>query len=184
MPLPTPKHPRQKIHTRSIVVDGYRRDDGLLELDAMLEDVKHVDYPLASGLRAAGDPVHLMRVRVTLDAEFTIIDAVACSDRVPYAGGCDTIGPSYSQLIGLNLLRGFRRTVGEIFGDVRGCSHLTELLFSLPTVAIQTFATFANDNDDGGQRPFQLDRCHALETSTDTVRTYYPRWYRGTSAGD
>jgi hypothetical protein len=32
---------------------------------------------------------------------------------------------------------------------------------------------------EGDERPFQLDRCHALETTTDTVRRYYPRWYRG-----
>ena len=100
------------------------------------------------------------------------------SDWVPYPGGCDTIGPAYRQLIGLNLVRGFRRTVGEMFADVRGCSHLTELLLSLPTAAIQTFATFRRDNEDDGEKPFQLDRCHALETTSDTVMLYYPRWYR------
>jgi hypothetical protein len=47
-----------------------------------------------------------------------------------------------------------------MFADVRGCSHLTELLFSLPTAAIQTFATFRRDNEDEG-KTFQLDRCHA-----------------------
>lgn len=184
MPLPDPKQPRHKVHTRRIIIDGFCRDDGMLELDAMLEDVKDVDYPLASGLRVAGDPVHQMRVRVTLDAEFNIVDATACSDLVPYPGSCDTIGPVYSQLIGLNLVRGFRRTVGEMFADVRGCSHLTELLLSLPTAAIQTFATFKRDNEDGGEKPFQLDRCHALETSTATVRQYYPRWYRAKPCRD
>ncbi len=178
MPLSDPKRPREKVHTRRIVVEGYRRDDGCLELDAMLEDVKDVDYPLASGLRAAGDPVHRMRVRITLDAAFNITDAEACSDRVPYPGGCDLIGPAYRRLIGLNLLRGFRQTVGEMFADVRGCTHLTEMLLSLPTAAIQTYATFQRDNADGGDKPFQLDRCHALETSSETVRRYYPRWYR------
>ena len=28
-------------------------------------------------------------------------------------------------------------------------------------------------------KPFQLDRCHALEHTTETVRRYYPKWYRG-----
>lgn len=178
MALSDPKRPREKIHTRRIVVEGYRRDDGTLELDAVLEDVKSVDYALASGVRAAGDPVHQMRVRVTLDHAFNITDAEACSDWVPYPGGCDTIGPAYRKLIGLNLLRGFRQTVGEMFADVRGCSHLTEMLLSLPTAAVQTYATFQRDNEDAGEKPFQLDRCHALETSSGTVRKYYPRWYR------
>jgi len=178
MPLSPPKCARQKVHVRQISVEGYRREDGMLELDACLTDTKEADYLLASGVRKAGDPVHQMRVRVTLDADFTIVDAEACSDWVPYVGGCDTIGPDYRRLIGLNLVRGFRRIVGEMFADVRGCSHLTELLSSLPTAAIQTFATFRRDNEDSGEKPFPLDRCHALDCSGETVRLYYPKWYR------
>ncbi|MDT3670818.1 MAG: DUF2889 domain-containing protein [Aromatoleum sp.] len=178
MPLSPPLRPRRKAHTRQITVEGYRRDDGMLELDACLRDTKDVDYVLASGVRRAGDPVHEMHVRVTLDAAFVIVDVEACSERVPYEGSCDTIAPAYKQLIGLNLLRGFRRTVDEMFADVRGCSHLTELLLSLPTAAVQTEATFRRDNEDSGEKPFQLDRCHALETSGEAVRNYYPKWYR------
>lgn len=178
MPLPIPVCARERVHVRRIEVEGYRREDGLLELDASLVDVKDQDYPIASGVRPAGEPVHLMRVRITLDQSFTILAAEACSDRVPYPGDCDTIGPAYQQLVGLNLVRGFRKTVGEMFADVRGCSHLSELLLSLPTAAIQTFATFRRDNEDHGEKPFQLDRCHALETSSAAVQRYYPRWYR------
>ena len=184
MPLSPPKYPRRKAHVRQIVVEGYLREDGLLELDACLTDTKEDDYVLASGVRKAGDPVHQMRVRVTLDADFTIVDAEACSDWVPYVGGCDTIGPAYRRLVGLNLVRGFRRTVGEMFADVRGCSHLTELLLSLPTAAIQTFATFRRDNEDTDEKPFQLDRCHALDCSSETVRHYYPKWYRRSESGE
>lgn len=179
MPLSLPQRPRERVHSRRIVVEGFRRDDGLLELDALLEDVKDVDYTLASGVRRAGDPVHCMRVRITIDADFTIIAAEACLDHVPYPGGCDTIGPAYDRLVGLNLVRGFRRQVGEMFADVRGCSHISELLLSLPTAAIQTFATFQRDTAAVDGKPFQLDRCHALDTTSDTVRRYYPRWYQG-----
>lgn len=179
MPLPAPDCPRERAHTRRIVIEGYLRRDGLLELDAMLEDVKDEDYPLASGLRPGGDPVHRMWVRVALDDEFTIVQAESCSDWVPYFGYCDTIGPAYGKLIGLNLVRGFRRTVTEMFGSVSGCTHVTELLMSLPTAAIQTYATFRRDShDEQNEKPFQLDRCHALETNAPAVERYYPRWYR------
>jgi hypothetical protein len=180
MPLPDPTAvPRRRIHLRRIELEGWKRDDGLWDIEARLVDVKDHDYLLASGLRPRGEPVHDLRVRVTIDREFNIVDACAASDAVPYAGGCDTIAPSYRRLIGLNLARGFRRTVGEMFADTRGCSHLTELLLSLPTAAIQTFASEVRDNADGGAKPFQLDRCHALETTSETVRRFYPRWYRG-----
>lgn len=182
MPLSEPASRRTRVHTRRIEIQGFMRDDGLLDLDARITDLKDVDYPIASGVRRVGDPVHDLLVRVTIDPGFFIVDVEAVSDWVPYPGGCDTIGPAYRQLIGLNLVRGFRRTVGEMFADVRGCSHLTELLLSLPTAAIQTFATFRRDNEDDGEKPFQLDRCHALETTSETVMRYYPRWYRAPAA--
>lgn len=180
MPLSTPVVRRSRAHTRRIDVQGFLRDDGLFDLDARLTDEKDADYPLASGIRKVGDPVHDLFIRVTIDSAFEVVDVEACSEWVPYPGGCDTIGPAYRALIGLNLVRGFRKAVSEMFGDVRGCSHLTELLASLPTAAIQTLATFRRDTGEGegGEKPFQLDRCHALETTSPTVMRYYPRWYR------
>ncbi len=181
MPLPLPSAPRHRTHSRTIVLEGWKRDDGLWDIEGRLTDRKDHDYLLASGLRAKGDAVHDMRVRVTIDADFTIVDAVAAIDAVPYPG-CEAIAPSYRKIIGLNLTRGFRQRVGEMFGSVAGCSHLTELLSSLPTAAIQTFAGEQRDTEmsDGG-KPFQLDRCHALDTTGATVRRYYPRWYAGES---
>jgi hypothetical protein len=62
---------------------------------------------------------------------------------------------------------------------VRGCTHITELLGYLPTAAVQTFAGLRKREDEGDAKPFQLDRCHALDTRGDAVRRYYPKWYRG-----
>lgn len=180
MPLSEPAVRRSRAHTRRIEIQGFLRDDGLFDLDARLTDEKEADYPLASGIRSAGDPVHDLFIRITIDGTFEVVDVEACSEWVPYPGGCDTIGPAYRALVGLNLLRGFRKAVSEMFADVRGCTHLTELLASLPTAAIQTIATFRRDTGEGedGGKPFQLDRCHALETTSSTVMRYYPRWYR------
>ncbi|HNA69253.1 MAG TPA: DUF2889 domain-containing protein [Zoogloea sp.] len=178
MSLPPSSAARRRVHARRIEIEGFLREDGLLDLDARLTDVKDQDYVIASGLRKAGEPIHDLFLRVTIDTQFNIVDACAVSARVPYPGGCETITPAYRQLVGLNLVKGFRKTVGEMFADVRGCSHLSELLLSLPTAAIQTLATFRRDTEDTDGKPFQLDRCHALETTTQTVLRYYPRWYR------
>ena len=61
---------------------------------------------------------------------------------------------------------------------VRGCTHITEMLSYLPTAAVQTFAGLQRE-DEGEGKPFQLDRCHPLEPTSDTVRRYCPKWYRG-----
>ena len=70
------------------------------------------------------------------------------------------------------------QVVKERLGSVHGCSHLTELVGHLPTAAVQMFAGLVPE-DDGRQKPFQLDRCHALESHSETVRRWYPKWYRG-----
>jgi hypothetical protein len=123
-----------------------------------------------------------MALRITIDRNLTILDAFASSDAVPYPGGCERIAPEYRKLIGLNLVRGFRKACHAQFGSVRGCTHLTELLAGLPTAAIQTFAGEMNEDGENGEKPFQIDQCHALESTTETVKTWYPKWYRGKAA--
>ena len=179
MPLPVPEVERELTHTRRIRYEGYKRADGLWDIEAHLNDVKNHDYQLKTGVRRAGQPIHDMWVRITIDRRFNVVAAVACSDSVPYAGGCETIGPAYGKLVGLNLLKGFRKNVHELLGSVRGCTHITEMLGGLPTAAIQSFAGDVPEEADDGRKPFQLDQCHALETTTETVRKWYPRWYRG-----
>jgi hypothetical protein len=174
----SPPAPREPLHTRSVVCEGYRRDDGLFDLEARLVDTKSHAFALMTGIREAGAPVHDMSIRVTIDRAFTIHAVEATMPEAPYPGGCATIEPAYSALVGANLAGGFRKVVKDRLGSVRGCSHLTELVGHLPTAAVQMFAGLVPE-DDGRHKPFQLDRCHALESHSETVRRWYPKWYRG-----
>jgi hypothetical protein len=178
MPLSPSTVSRARLHLRRVTYEGFQRSDGLYDIDAHLVDSKDRDFELLTGVRAAGEPVHDMHIRVTIDRAFTIHAIEAKTDQMPYPGACDRIGPAYVNLVGANLVRGFRKRLHDTMGGVHGCTHLTELLGYLPTAAVQTFAGLKRE-DDGAEKPFQLDRCHALETTTDTVREYYPKWYRG-----
>jgi hypothetical protein len=182
MPLPVSEVERELRHTRRVRYEGYKRADGLWDIEAHLLDTKSHDYQLKTGVRRAGQPIHEMWLRVTIDRNLTILDAVASSDAVPYPGGCEGIAPVYRKLIGLNLMRGFRKAAWGLLGSVKGCTHLTELLGGLPTAAIQSFAGDMKEERDDGRKPFQLDQCHALETTTETVKRWYPKWYRGKAA--
>jgi hypothetical protein len=178
MPLPVTEVERELTHTRRVRYEGYKRADGLWDIEAHLTDTKNHDFQLKTGVRRAGQAVHDMWLRVTIDRALTIVDAAACSDAVPYPGACETIGPAYRQLVGLSLIKDFRRKTRELLGGVRGCTHLTEMLAGLPTAAIQTFAGEQREEREDGRKPFQLDQCHALETTTETVRVLYPKWHR------
>ncbi|MCL4185652.1 MAG: DUF2889 domain-containing protein [Burkholderiaceae bacterium] len=191
MPLPPPDCPRTPIHTRSVRIEGFRRADGALDLEAELLDVKPHDVTLHSGVRPGGEPIHLMRLRVTVDDGFDVLDAVAVFDAVPYRGECEAITPDYRRLVGLNLLRGFRAGVRERLGGVAGCTHLSELAQLLPTAAVQALAGDEQHHRrladrDGGepQRPMTIDRCHSWRSDGPVVERHFPMFYRpGRDAG-
>jgi hypothetical protein len=178
MPLPAIDVEREHTHTRRVRYEGYKRADGRWDIEGHLTDVKNHDYRLVTGVRRAGGAIHEMWIRITIDRTFTVVDVAAASDAVPYPGGCEKIVPAYRKLIGANLLKGFKKTSRELLGGVRGCTHLTEMLDGLPTAAIQTFAGEMAEDRGDGVKPFQLDQCHALETTTETVRQWYPKWHR------
>jgi hypothetical protein len=174
MPGLPPTVDREPLHTRAIEIRGWKRADGLYDIEGHLVDTKPYDFKLAAGIRPAGEPVHDMWLRITVDRQLTIVDAAAAMDRVPYAGDCDAVAPDYRKLVGLAIRPGYLQRVKELFGGVKGCTHVTEL---------------AGHRLEGGgrervqapdQRPFQLDRCHALDATGPTVARYSPRWYKGT----
>jgi hypothetical protein len=179
MPLPPPSVSRTLAHTRRLRFEAYKRADGLWDLDAHLTDIKPFDYRLSSGIRPAGQPVHDMWMRLTVDRNLAVIDALVLVEAMPYAETCGAIASDYARaLVGLNLGRGFRKAVQSRFAKIAGCTHLNEVLAQFPTAAIQALAGEKVDNQDDGSKPFQLDQCHALDTRGETVRRYYPRWYR------
>jgi hypothetical protein len=182
MPLPVSEVERELTHTRRIRYEGYKRADGLFDIEAHLTDIKNHDYKLKTGVRRAGQPVHEMWLRITIDRGMKIVAASASSDAVPYPGGCETIAPAYGKLVGLSLIKDFRGHVRQALGGVRGCTHLTEMLGGLPTAAIQTFAGEMPEEREGGEKPFQLDQCHALDTTGDTVKKWYPKWHKTRAA--
>lgn len=181
MPLPPPDTAREPLHTRSIRVNSFARDDGLWDIEAELIDFKAYDFSKNSGaIHPAGKPFHHMHLRITIDEQFTIVKAVAAYDAAPYNQNCTAIAPDYGQLAGMNLLRNFRNAVKQRFSRVAGCTHLTELSYVLPTVAVQTMANQRRQKrEETGdtRRPFQLEGCHALRLDGEVALEFYPQWY-------
>jgi hypothetical protein len=176
MPLPIPDTEREPVHTRTISLRAYRRGDGLYDIEGLLQDVRARDITLPRGLLPAGQPIHEMHLRLTVDARATIIAVVACTDAAPYGQSCAAIVPDYQKLVGLRVGPGFRAAVRGLLAGVKGCTHLTELLLTMGTGVIQALTGERPQAED--VKPFSLDGCHALDTSGPIVAQFYPRWYR------
>src|ERR1700681_1280884 len=102
MPLPPPQ-PREAIHTRAIEINGYRRVDGLYDIEAHLSDTKSFGQTnFDRGFIAAGEPVHDMWLRLTLDDTMHIVEAAASSDKTPYVM-CPHAAANFSRLAGLQI---------------------------------------------------------------------------------
>ncbi|MFM0517702.1 MULTISPECIES: DUF2889 domain-containing protein [Caballeronia] len=167
---------RVPLHTRQITLQGFKRADGLYDIEGRLRDTKSYDRASHGVVVKAGDPVHEMMLRITIGVDFVIHDAHAESITVPYVGHCDTIAPEYRKLQGMTLASGFMREIRSLFGGVQGCTHLTELIGAVATAAFQTMSEEINAS--GATRPFQIDGCHALRSDGPLVEAFHPKWYR------
>jgi hypothetical protein len=176
---------RRPVHTRSIQIDAYVREDQLWELVATMRDIKYKDIELDGRTLAAGDPLHFMELTLTLDRKLQILAVRADTHAAPYRGECDTFSAAYQSLVGLNLLQNFRATVRERVGGNVGCTHINELAAILPTAAIQAFSRDMDRPDiAGGRMPAHLDRCHALRLDGPVVAKHYPRWAKMPNQGE
>ncbi|TAL00641.1 MAG: DUF2889 domain-containing protein [Rhodospirillaceae bacterium] len=176
MPLPASTVDRKLLHTRRIVCEGYERADGLYDIEGWLTDVK--DYPqpaVERGLIPAGEPMHGMGLRVTVDAAFMIHDVVAVMDHVP-TSICGSVIPNFKRLIGVNMTSGFRQKVKALLGHTEGCTHLIDLLGLLATVAYQSIIAKGPRPGATDKPPRQMNSCRGWAQDGPIVRIAYPQW--------
>jgi hypothetical protein len=134
--------PRTHVHTRSVEYRGYRRDDGLWDIEADLTDAKTYTHSTPErGIMQAGQPVHGMAIRLTVDDEMKITDIAVRMPAAPFPE-CQQAKPPMSRLIGCTLGRGWRKTIEQALGGTQGCAHLRELLFNMATAAYQTIPLY------------------------------------------
>lgn len=176
MPLPPPDCPREPSHERAITVRAFRRSDGLFDLEGRLTDIWPVPVESAGGTVPAGQPMHAMNLRLTVDRTATIVAATAVSDAGPYGEGCMSIAPDYGKLVGVQIGRGYREAIRKLFGRTAGCTHMNELANVMGSAAMQ--ALWDDVPRDPDQKPMSIDGCHALKSSGPQVAKFFPRWYR------
>lgn len=183
MPLSEPAA-REPIHQRTVQCHGYRRADGLWDIEGHIVDVKTYDFENTErGKVEAGVPVHEMRVRITVDDEFLIHDAEACTEHAPF-GVCSQAAPSMKELKGVRIGAGWRREINKRIGGTLGCTHLRELLGPMATTAFQTIVPLraGESRSAPGKRPSVIGTCHAYAPDSPVVKRLWPEHYE--PAGD
>lgn len=171
---------RESLHTRSIQCHAFRREDGLWDIEGHLEDIKYyeVSFPDRAVVHPE-EPIHEMKLRITVDDDLLIHDAEAVMLHSPH-NICPNITASYKKLIGLSIKSGWNHEVRNILGGVLGCTHLVDLLAPIATTAFQAIypLTTRNKISSGDVRPPLLNNCHALSESSPVVKQSWPAYYK------
>jgi hypothetical protein len=164
MPLPSSIVQRRHIHTRRIVCEAFEREDGLWDVEANMADVKSYDVDRAS----AGEPLHDMWIRLTLDTGLVIRGIETAMDAYPRSVCPHAVNPM-QDLVGVKIGAGWQAEVRKRIGGALGCTHLRELLAPIATTAMQAMGGLLRSRG-AGQPPQGKGTCFAKSDDDDRAR--------------
>ncbi|HSV82141.1 MAG TPA: DUF2889 domain-containing protein [Ramlibacter sp.] len=171
---------REELHFRRIDMRGWRRSDGLFEIEGRVVDRKPFEFRPPSGPRVVGadKPVHDLGVRLVFDADRVIREVHTFSAAYPYEE-CPGGGASLQALVGLRIGAGWSSEVRKRLPPSETCTHLRELLLPLASAAFQSLAPFGDHNavDAEGRSPL-INSCYAYGDSRKIVLQRWPAFHR------
>jgi len=188
MPAGLPASPaRRLLHTRSVVCQGFERDDGLLDIEGRLTDVSALAAELPFYILEASATLHDMRLTMTVDGALRIHRFHTSTDigATPF---CAQVNQAYAGLEGLRITSGFRVALRERVGGVRGCTHLTEAVLAMANVAVQTLLAAGRERrrlqPPAGQAASEVNQwvmnsCHVYRAGGEGLDRSLPRQRRG-----
>ncbi len=193
MPL-SPPRARSAITTRSIRCEGFRRDDGLWEVEAHLADTRTYEAPTPwRPTVPPGEPFHEMWLRLAFDDEREIREIEVAIDSHPFPE-CPSVMPNFERLVGLRMGPGFGKAVQARVGREEGCTHVLTLISHVATVAVQTLASQVRWNDRASAErvyglgkdgvPPMIGACRGYGRGGDMVRRIYPEFYAAPGGGE
>jgi hypothetical protein len=120
-----------------------------------------------------------MWLRITIDTDMVIHEAVAVTDASPFLP-CGDITPKFSALVGKKIGRGWTKELRSSIGGVNGCTHQWELLGRVATVAFQSVNRFRPRKPrKPGDIPFHFNTCHMYAPDSDETLRRWPDLYTG-----
>jgi len=172
--------PREHIHTRSVESSGFKRNDGMWDIEATLKDIKPYEVPNEwRGTLKPGDPIHHMKVRLTINNNFVIHKVEVVMIDTPFEI-CGEVGPSFQKLIGICISSGWNKSVQKVAGGTAGCTHIAELMRVIGTVAYQTLYPLVRMEKEASEqtsRPPIIGTCKAFAPDSPVTKRIYPDWY-------
>ncbi|MES2484118.1 MAG: DUF2889 domain-containing protein [Pseudomonadota bacterium] len=173
---------REELHHRRIDFRGFKRSDGLLEVQAQLTDRKTHDFsPPSGGTQvAAGETIHDHGLRVVFGDDMVIREMHTAIRAYPYPE-CPQGGQTLQALVGLRIGAGWNAELRKRLPAGDTCTHLKEMLIPLASAAFQTVYSVRQNQvrelDESG-RPRKIDSCYAYGAGRSLVQQNWPIFFR------
>lgn len=154
---------------------GYRRDDGLFDIECTLIDTKGTDVPLLGTGRVvrAGEAMHAMSIRLCVNAGLEVVDIEASSDATPY-DVCPEAVASLQTVKGMKIGAGWTYAIKRHLAGAASCTHLAEMLIAMGTAAYQTVVPYNRMNGTetaGFPLEKKVDSCYAYAAERPLVQS-------------
>jgi hypothetical protein len=93
---------------------------------------------------------------------------------------CGDITPAFDALEGLTIKPGWRKSILQRLGGVKGCTHIVDML--LGPVAVTAWQTVnparqKRNTPATGNKPVLLNSCHSFSASSPVVKREWPDFY-------
>lgn len=182
MPL-SPATDRKLIHTREIRCQGFERADGLWDIEGQIVDTKSYTFANDERRFSAGEALHDMQIRLTIDEDMLVHAVEAVTNSSPFSI-CGNITPSFEKLVGLRVVFGWRKAVNARLGGILGCTHIVDLLLGpLAVTAFQSLSAVRRRRQTQGTdtegKPQLMNTCHAFASDGPVVKRRWPHLYTG-----
>jgi len=182
MPASAAEITREELHFRRIDMRGYKRSDGLFEVEGRVTDRKSYEFvPWRGGKEVpAGEPLHDMGVRLVFDQSLKVHAVETFTEAHPYPV-CPEGGRALQALVGLRMASGWNKEVRSRLANAASCTHLKELLGPMATVAYQALSQENRDKPerlDANGRPLKIDSCYAYAADGELVRVHWPQFHQ------
>ena len=158
---------KPKIHTRDIKLATYSHTDSRVIVHGILKDERYIKIFDITGNILGPGIIHHLDVKLLIRQDPLIIeDAQAQMIKVPMSECCSTLD-TIEKLKGLEIKSGFSKTIRDIMGGKKGCTHLCQLIIVMSQEIVHGWLTHKRndkspvpkDLDSFDEKKFIIDSC-------------------------
>jgi len=140
----------KRIHTRTITVTTHETGPDTLLIEGTLRDDRHAPFfSYTAGEFVDPGAVHHIVVKFTVSLPGLEITSAEAELETAPTERCRETHSVVENLVGLKIMPGFTQKTVEVLGGIKGCIHLTNLIQSMASAAVQgQWAYYSMKRDD------------------------------------